>query len=124
MISAGQFKKGLVVTLEGAPWLVEDYHVRRTARRHAVLHVRLRHLTTGHVAERSFDEADRFEQPDLQARRHQFLYADGGGYVFMDAETFEQVTVPAGVIGEGKWLLKEGEGGVLRPLDGRPLQGV
>src|SRR5262245_50558937 len=101
MISAGQLKRGAVVTLEGAHWLVEGYHFQQSGQRHSVLHVKLQNLRTGHVAERSFDEAAKFEQPDLQARPHQYLYQDRDGYVFMDAETFDQLTVPAEVVGEG-----------------------
>src|SRR6516164_7666296 len=108
MISASQFKKGIVITFEGAHWTVEDYHTHKTAQRRPVLQTKLRHLKTGHVVERAFDEADKFEQPDLQSRTHQFLYRDGSNYVFMNMETFDQITVPSEVIGTSKWLLKEG----------------
>ena len=124
MITAGQFKKGAVITLDGAHWIVEDYHIQKTAQRHPVLHTRLRHMKTGQVVERAFDEADKFEQPDLQSRTHQFLYADRAEYVFMDAETFDQITVPAEVVGQGKWLLQEGAEYLIRLVDGQPAQVV
>jgi elongation factor P len=122
MITAGQFKRGAVITFEGAHWLVEDYHSQKTAQRHPMLHVKLRHLKNGHVVERSFDEAVKFDQPDLQSRSHQFLYEDRDGYVFMDLQTFDQLTIPAEVIGGGKWLLKEGAEFVIRLVDGRPIE--
>jgi elongation factor P len=124
MITAGQFKKGTVITFEGAHWVVEDYHIQKTAQRRPVLQTKLRSMKTGHIVERSFDEADRFEQPELQAREYQFLYQDGSDYVFMDKETFDQMTVPADVVGSGKWLLKEGAEFVVRLVDGRPVQVV
>jgi len=124
VITAGQFKKGVVITFESAHWIVEDYHIHKTAQRRPVLQTKLRHMKTGHVVERSFDEADRFEQPEVHSRNHQFLYADRDGYVFMDMETFDQITVPAEVVGTGKWLLKEGAEFVIRLLDGRPAQVV
>jgi hypothetical protein len=49
MVTAGQFKKGVVIAFEGAHWIVEDYHVQKTAQRRPVLQTRLRHLKTGHV---------------------------------------------------------------------------
>src|SRR5439155_3467618 len=55
---------------------------------------------------------------------YQFLYQDGSDYVFMDKETFDQMTVPADVVGSGKWLLKEGTEFVVRLVDGRPAQVV
>jgi elongation factor P len=124
MITAGQFKKGVVVTFEGTHWSVEDYHIQKTAQRRPVLQTKLRNLKTGHIVERSFDEADRFDQPDLHSKSHQFLYQDGADYVFMDMETFEQVLVSADVVGNGKWLLKEGDEFVIRLLEGRPLEAV
>jgi elongation factor P len=124
MITAGQFKKGNVITFEGAHWIVEDYHIQKTAQRRPVLQTKLRSLKTGHIVERAFDEADRFETPDLQSRSHQFLYDDGSGYVFMDMDTFDQIVVSREVVGDGKWLLKEGAEFVIRLIDGRPVQVV
>jgi elongation factor P len=98
--------------------VVEDYHTHKTAQRRPALHVKLRHMKTGHVVERTFDEADKVEQPELQSRTYQYLYADGSTDVFMDAETFDQFSVPAEVVGHGKWLLKEG-GRVPHPPGGR-----
>jgi elongation factor P len=122
MISAGEFKKGMVITLDGAHWVIEDYHIQKTAQRRPMLHTRLRNLKTGHVAERSFDESEKFAQPDLQSRTHQFLYADRSGFVFMDSETFDQVTVSADIIGEGKWLLKDGQEYLIRSINDQPVE--
>src|SRR5437870_643501 len=119
MITAGQFKKGVVITFEGAHWAIEDYHIQKTAQRRPVLHTKLRHMKTGQIVERTFDEADRFEQPEMQSRNYQFLYDDRSGYVFMDTGTYDQITISAEVVGNGKWLLKEGAEFVVRLIDGR-----
>lgn len=124
MITAGQFKKGVVITLDGGHWIVEDYHIHKTAQRRPVLQTKLRSLKSGHIVERAFDEADRFEQPSLQTRNFQFLYSDGSGFIFMDAETYDQVTIPASVVGSGKWLLKEGSELPVRLIDGQPVEVV
>jgi elongation factor P len=118
MIAARDFKKGTVITLDGGHWIVEDYHIQKTAQRRPVLQVKLRNMKTRHVLERSFDEAHQFDEPDLQSRPHQYLYHDKSGYVFMDSESFEQVTVPEELVGNGKWLLKEGAEFVIRFLGG------
>jgi elongation factor P len=124
MITAGHFKKGIVITFEGSHWIVEDYHIQKTAQRRPMLQTKLRHMKTGHVVERAFDEADKFEQPEVQAKPHQFLYEDRSGYVFMDTETFDQVPVAAEVVGHGKWLLKAGAEFVIRLVDGQPVEVV
>ena len=118
MITARDFRKGVVITLDGAHWFVEDYHIQKTAQRRPVLHVKLRNMKTRLVVERSFDEADQFDQPDLQSKAHQYLYHDKSGYVFMDSETFDQVAVSDELVGNGKWLLREGAEFVIRFVDG------
>ncbi len=118
MIMARDFKKGVVITLDGSHWIVEDYHVQKTAQRRPVLHVKLRNMKTRHVVDRTFDEAGQFDEPDLESKPHQYLYHDKSGHVFMDSETFEQVAVPEELVGTGKWLLKEGAEFRLRFLDG------
>jgi elongation factor P len=122
MITASQFKKGAVITLEGVHWVIEDYHIQKTAQRRPMLHTRLRNMKTGHVVERSFDEADKFEQPEVESRVFQYLYQERDQYVFMDSQSFDQLIVPAEVVGNGKWLLKEGAEFTIRLLDGRPVE--
>jgi len=124
MIAARDFKKGLIITFDGAQWIVEDYHIQKMAQRRPVLHVKLRNMKTRHVVDRTFDEADQFEQPDLQSRSQQYLYHDKSGYIFMDRETFEQTSVPEEMVGTGKWLLKEGAEFLIRFLDGEVAEVV
>jgi elongation factor P len=117
-------KKGEVVILDGAYWIVEDYHIQKTAQRRPVLHVKFRNMKTQHVVERSVDEGHQFEQPEVQARAHQYLYHDKSGYVFMDSASFEQTSVPEDLIGHRTWLLKEGAEFVVRFVDGTVFQVV
>jgi elongation factor P len=124
MVAARDFKKGMVITLDGAHWVVEDYHSQKAAQRHPVLHVKLRNMKTRHVVERSFDEADQVQQPELHTKSHQYLYHDKSGFVFMDSETFEQVAVPDELVGNGKWLLKESAEFLIRFLDGAVVEVV
>ena len=119
MINAGQFKKGVVIRFEGANWTVEDYHIHKTAQRKPVLVTKLRNMNTGRVVEKGFDEADQFDQPEVKTKPHQFLYQDKSGFVFMDMETFDQVTISEEVVGGGKWLCKENAEFGIRFVDGQ-----
>src|SRR5438128_1052061 len=109
MITAGQFKKGVVIRFEGANWIVEDYHIHKTAQRKPVLVTKLRNMNTSRVVEKGFDEADQFDQPELYSKSYQYIYKDQTGYVFLDSETFEQIPLPEALVGNGKWLIKESE---------------
>jgi len=122
MVTARELKKGAVITLEGAHWVVEECRIQQAAKRRPVLHAKMHNMATGHIIERTFDESHHFEQPEVEARRHQFLYHDKSGYVFMDTETFDQITVLAEVIGDRHWLLKEGNEFTIQFIEGAVVE--
>jgi elongation factor P len=124
MAKARDLKRGSVIALEGAYWTVEECHSQHTGRRRPVLHIKLRNMKTGHIVDRAFDESDHIEEPEMQARCHQFLYLDKSDYVFMDADTFEQITISADLIGNRRWFFKEGSEYTIRFVEGKPAEVV
>ncbi len=124
MAKAKDLRKGAVVALEGGYWVVEECHIQHAGRRRPVLHIKLRNMKTRHVIERIFDESDPLDEPEIETRRHQFLYEEKSGYVFMDAESFDQIAVPTDLIGNRRWLLKEGSEFPIRFVEGRVAEVV
>ncbi len=124
MAKARDLKKGSVVALEGGYWTVEEYHVQHTGRRRPVLHIKLRNVKTRQVIDRTFDESDHLDEPEMETRPHQFLYEEKSGHVFMDAKSFDQITVPADLVGNRRWLLKEGSELPIRFVEGRVAEVV
>jgi elongation factor P len=55
---------------------------------------RLRRASDGAVIDRTFRAGEKFRAVRTEARKMQFLYADGTDAHFMDAESFEQLAVP------------------------------
>jgi elongation factor P len=108
----------MVLLLEGAPHIIEDFHISGTAQTRHKLHTRLRQLKTGHIIERVFPENERIPVAQLETRRVTYSYAKADRRVFMDAETFEELEVSDGQLGERRWLLKENEEYKALLLDG------
>jgi len=102
-----EFKRGMVLLLDGAPQMLEEFHVSGTAQTKHKLHARLRHLKTGRLADHTFSEGERVPVADVQHRRVQFSYHDGKDYVFSDVESFEELNLSAEQIGERRWFIKE-----------------
>src|SRR5262249_38699059 len=73
---------------------------------------KVRNLRTQNVFERSFKTSDRVEEPQLEMRPIQFLYADGEGHHFMDTGTYEQFALAADDLGDAAGYLTEGLGGI------------
>jgi elongation factor P len=120
-VLASEFKRGMVLLLNGSPHLIEELHATGTAQFKQKLHVRLRHLQSGRVFDRTFADNERVTVADLDQRRVQFSYREGDSYVFLDAETFEPLELSAAQVGERKWFLKENEEYRALFLDGKLL---
>ncbi|QOX77924.1 elongation factor P [Trichlorobacter lovleyi] len=92
MYTTSDFKKGLVIQLEGAPCLLLDVTIQSPSARGAntMVKTRYRNLLTGQVLDRTFRSGDKVEEADYERHKGQFLYADGERGIFMDLETYEQ----------------------------------
>ena len=120
-ILPSEFKRQMVLMLEGGPHVIEDLHTSGTAQTRHKLHTRLRHLTTGRIIDRVFAESERVPVASLETRRVTYSYAKGDGQVFSDAETFDEFEFSNEQLGERRWFLKENEEYKALRLDGRLL---
>lgn len=116
-----EFKKGMVLLVEGAPHAIEELHVTGTAQTKHKIHARLRHLKTGRFLERTFTDVERVPVAEVQHRTVQYSYAQGDQHVFLDTETYEEVVLSADQIGDRRVFLKENEEYRALFLDGRLL---
>lgn len=120
-ILPSEFKRQMVVMLDGSPHVVEEMHTSGTAQTRHKLHTRLRHLTTGRVIDRVFADNERVPVAPLETRRATYSYAHGDTHVFIDIETFDEFEFSDEQLGERRWFLKENEEYKALRLDGRLL---
>ena len=112
MISTGDFKRGLRILVDGEPYTIEDYTVQSPSARGAatLIKVRIRHIVTSQIADRTLKSGERFEEPDVALRTVQFLYRDGDGCHFMEQTSFEQYDLSDDAVGDGvPWLVENME---------------
>jgi elongation factor P len=116
-----EFKRLMVVMLEGTPYVIEDLYTTGTAQTRHKLHTRLRHLKNSHTIERVFAENERVPVAPMETHRVTYSYASGDTRVFIDAETFDEFELSTEQLGERRWFLKENEEYRALLLDGRLL---
>jgi elongation factor P len=68
----------------------------------------MRNLRNGSKLNERFRSADKVERVRLEQRDQQFLYETDGMLVFMDTDTFEQIELPAEILGERRPFLQDG----------------
>ena len=106
MILASDVKAGMAIRLDGKPYKVlETVHHTGSGQMHGFLELKLKDIQFGHLADRHVKQTDRLDDITLSKRHMQYLYSDTDACVFMDLETFDQVSVPrVGVSGMEKFL--------------------
>jgi elongation factor P len=100
MLEPVDFRNGLIIEYEGAPYQILWFQNHKTAMSHAIMRVKFKNLLTGSILERTFKQADRFKEVIPMKRKKQFLYADGDVYHFMDMESFDQIEYPKDKLGD------------------------
>jgi len=95
MFTTSDFKKGLVIQLDGAPCLIIDVAFQSPSARGAntMVKTKYRNLITSQVLEKTFRSGDKVDEADFERHKGQYLYADGSNGVFMDLENYEQFEV-------------------------------
>ena len=107
MATTAEFKNGLTIELDGDVFqLVEFQHVK-PGKGGAFVRTRLRNLRSGNVFDRTFRAGERIDIAHVARRPLQYLYQGGDEYLFMDGETFDQVSLTAEQIGPQVKFLKD-----------------
>ena len=109
MIKAGQIAKGTCLIWKGEPFIVTEREFVNPGKGSAFVRVKLKNLRSGSVLRETMKSNDSVEEADVFDRDAQYLYADEAVYHFMDAETYEQFTVPREGLEDKVFYMKEGE---------------
>ena len=107
MISTVDFRNGVRLMVEGDPFYIVEFQHVKPGKGGAFVRTKLKSYLTGNLLDRTFRSGERFEEPKLDEREMQFLYATGDDYTFMDNESYEQLTFAKKTLGENADLIKE-----------------
>lgn len=91
MTSAGDFRKGVTIDIDGAVWQIVDFQHVKPGKGAAFVRTKLKNAMTGQTLERTFNPTDKYPLAHIERKDMQYLYNDGELYYFMDNETFEQM---------------------------------
>ena len=107
-ISGNEIRPGNIIEHDGGLWVaVKTEHVK-PGKGGAFAQVELKNIRDGRKLNERFRSADKVERVRLEQKDQQFLYEQDGLLTFMDAETYEQITLPADLLGERRPFLQDG----------------
>jgi elongation factor P len=120
MVSTNQFKNGMHVEVDGTVFKIVEFQHVKPGKGGAFVRTKLRRVADGAVLDKTFRAGEKFRSIRTEARRMQFLYADGADAHFMDVETYEQLTIPEDQArGPLRWIVPNEEVDILY-VDERP----
>ncbi len=110
MATTNDLKNGVVLNLDGQLWSVVDFQHVKPGKGGAFVRTKLKNVLSGKVVDKTFNAGVKVDTASVDKRPMQYLYKDGNDFVFMDLQSYEQIHVPAGTVGDAaKYLLENFE---------------
>jgi elongation factor P len=107
-ISTNEIRGGSKIIVEGQPFTVISNDFFKPGKGQAINRIRVKHLLTGRVIEKTFKSGEKFDVADVEEKGMRLLYKENDGVVFMDEKSFDQINIPFENIGDtAQWLLDD-----------------
>lgn len=120
-INAVEIKPGNILEYEGGLWRTVKTAHTQPGKGGAYMQVELKNLIDGRKNNIRFRSAESVEKVRLDTKDFQFLFADGDALTFMDKETYDQVTLDKGILGDAAAFLQDGMDVVMELYDEKPI---
>src|ERR1051325_535171 len=109
MATTSDLRNGLVIKYNNELHVIVSSEHRTPGNLRAFYQVKMKNLKNGRMIEHRFRSGEVIDVVRLDTRDYQYLYHDGSGYVFMDNNNYDQVSIQDDIVGEQSDYLKEGE---------------
>jgi elongation factor P len=121
-LDIGEVSRNTKFLINGVPFAVEDVKFVKPGKGRAMYYLKMRNLFDGTTRDQTYHSGDKVEEVRVSSSEMQYLYKEGDNYVFMDNETFEQHSVPKGLLATKSQFLKEGLVVTVSVMEGKVLE--
>jgi elongation factor P len=121
MATTNELKNGMVLNLDGQLWSVVWFQHHKPGKGGAVVRTKLKNVMSGKVVDKTFNADVRVDTANVDKRAMTYLYNDGDSYVFMDAETYDQLPIAQDVVGDASHFMLENQHAIVAVHDDTPL---
>ena len=105
-VIASSLRKGNVLDIDGKLYVVMNAESFHPGKGTPTTQVDMRRISDGVKTQQRYKTTEQVERAHVEDRPYQFLYSDGEGFHFMNLENYDQIQVPADVIGDAKAYLE------------------
>jgi elongation factor P len=119
--TTNDLKNGLVLNFDGQLWTVIEFQHVKPGKGGAFVRTTLKNVMSGKVVDRTFNAGTKVETATVDKRAMTYLYKEGTDFVFMDADTYDQMYVPDATVGDAANYLLDNAEVVVAVHEGLPL---
>lgn len=120
-INGNEIRPGNVVQHKGSLWVAVKTQAVKPGKGPAYAQVELKNLLDGTKLNERFRASESVERVRLEQNAHQFLYEEGEMLVFMDLESYDQISIPKDFLEERSSFLQDGMQVTVESHEGRPI---
>ena len=120
-IRAMDLRRGQAVSYKDGVWICVGNEKVAKGKGQSYQSISLKNIQTGQSINERFRTTQEFEPARVDRKKLEYLYSDGGSHILMDIESFEQIPIPAELIGDKKVYLTENVPIEVSLVEGRPV---
>ena len=121
MIKATDIRRGMVVTIDNTNFVVVDFAHHTPGNLRAMVQTKLRNMTSGALIEKRLRSVDQIEVPYVETKQFEYLYSSGDEHVFMDTETYDQLSFPPEILGTAMQYILPNHKVTVMYVDNKPV---
>ena len=120
MATTADIKNGLVIEHKNDLFRIVDFQHVKPGKGGAFVRTRLKSLGSGSVVDKTFRAGEKFNRIRTETKTMQYLYDSGEEVVFMDAETYDQISIPHGDVEDALPFMQPSSSAQVLFVDGKP----
>jgi len=109
MATTADIKNGVVIKIDGQLWNVIEFQHVKPGKGGAFVRTKMKNVMSGKVVDKTYNAGTKIETATVDRRDFQYLYNDGNEYVFMDKDTYEQLSVNIATVGDAQNFMLENQ---------------
>jgi elongation factor P len=121
MIKANDIRRGMVITIDGTNFVVVDFAHHTPGNLRAMVQTKLRNMNNGTLIEKRLRSVDQIEVPYVETKQFEYLYSSGDEHVFMDTETYDQLSFPPEILGTAMQYILPNHKVTVMYVDNKPV---
>ena len=103
MVSTNDIRPGQSILVDNTLYLILEYQHVKPGKGKAFVKTKLKNLSSGGVLDKTFRADEDVQQAFIDKQMFQFLYKDGEDFIFMNNDSYEQLSLSPSIV-EDKYL--------------------